>query len=84
MRVEHSYALGVLSVQQPTICGNLLLQTGLDVQKHLIFLILPFHVASEFSQLFLYAGDHGLELCQLGTVSGFCICQVGFQPSFLK
>lgn len=77
------HILGFLSIQQATVSGNLLFQTGLDVQEDIIFMVLVLHVTSQFSQLLLQACDQNLDLGKLGAIAGFCLGLGVFQYRFL-
>lgn len=52
------------------VCGNLALQPGLDIQQHLVLLVLLLQVRRDLRQLLLHVADAGLRLGQLGAKAG--------------
>lgn len=75
--------LGILALEQAAVGGDLLLQPSLDVQKHVVLLVLALHLTAELTQLGLKAGDELLDLLQLQGVAALCLRQGAFQPGFL-
>ena len=73
------YSLAVLTLQQAPVRVDLTLQSGLDVQQHLVLLVLPLQVTPDLRQLGLHIGDHALHLGQLGAVAGLSLCQCVLQ-----
>lgn len=72
-----------VSVQQPSVLGDLPLQLGLDVQQHLVVVGLPLDVSPHPGQLALQAVDEGLELAQLHAVAGLGLHELALQGIFL-
>lgn len=79
-----SYLLGLLAFQELSVSSDLLLQSSLDIHEDLVFAVLALHISSELSQLCLDAANQALDLCQLGTVTPFRVCQGAFQRGFLR
>lgn len=75
--------LGILALQQAAVGGNLLFQPRLDVQQHLVLLVLALHLTAELAQLGLDAADEALDLLQLRGVAALRLRQRALQPSFL-
>ena len=75
----HSHSLAVLALQQAAVGGDLRLQPGLDVQQHLVLLVLPLQVTADLGQLGLHVADQALHLGQLGAVARLGLRQGGFQ-----
>lgn len=74
-----AHLLAVLAVQQALVRGDLALQPGLDVQQHLVLVVLPLQVTANVSQLGLHVADHALHLGQLGATAGLRLRQGGLQ-----
>ena len=55
----------ILPVQQPPVLCDLQLQPGLEVQQHVVILLVAGDVCVELGQLILQACDHGLEAGKL-------------------
>lgn len=77
------YLLGLLTLQELPVRRDLLLQPGLDIHEHLVFVVLALQISSELSQLRLNAANHGLDLRQLCAVAPFRVCQAALQCAFL-
>ena len=75
--------LGILALQQAAVGGNLLFQPRLDVQQHLVLLVLALHLTAELAQLGLDAADEALDLLQLQGVAALRLRQRALQPGFL-
>lgn len=67
------------SFQQAPVGLNLLLQTALDIQQGLVFLVLALDFCSDFSQLLLHARDLVLQLTEQRVVLALGLSQRGFQ-----
>lgn len=78
------HSLAVLALQQTPVRVNLTLQPGLDIQQHLVLLVLSLQVTADVSQLRLHIGDHALHLGQLGSEAALRLPQRVFQRVSLK
>lgn len=83
MCVRASCSHYVLSVQQPSVLGDLPLQPDFDVEQHLVILCLPLNVGPHLEQLVLQLVDDGLELVQLQAVAGLGLHELALQGLFL-
>lgn len=72
-----------LSVQQPSVLGDLPLEPVFDVEQHLVFLPLPLNVGPHLAQLVLQLVDDGLELAQMQAVAGLGLHELALQGLFL-
>lgn len=77
------YTLAVLALQKFPVCVDFALQPGLDVQQHLVLLILPLQVTPDLGQLLLHIADQHLHLGQLGAKAGISFTQGVLQTVFL-
>lgn len=84
MRPSKRFLLGLLALQELSVCGDLLLQPSLDIHEDLVFGVLALHVSSELRQLCLDAANQPLDLCQLRPVTRFRVGQGAFQRCFLS
>lgn len=69
----------ILSVQQPPVLCDLQLQPGLEVQQHVVLLLVVGDVGVELGELELQASHHALEPCQLSRVALLGVCQGALQ-----
>ena len=74
---------GVLALQQAAVGGDLLLQPRLDVQQHLVLLVLALHLIAELAQLGLDVADEALDVLQLHGVAALGLRRRALQPGFL-
>lgn len=72
-----------LSVQQPSVLGDLPLEPVFDVEQHLVILRLPLNVGPHLAQLVLQLVDEALELVQLQAVAGLGLHELALQGLFL-
>ena len=72
-----------IPVQQPPVLSDLHLQSGLDVQQHLVLLSLAAQVGSKLHQLLLHAGHLALVASQRHGVAVRYLCQGALQRRFL-
>ena len=72
-------SLDILAIQQTAVGGDLLLQSGLHIQQHLVLMILPFHVTTQLTQLLFHTANEALQLRQLGPIARLCLCQAVLQ-----
>lgn len=73
-----------VSLQEPAVGGDFLLQVGFDAQQHLVFIVLTLQVLAELNQLFFVVGDDLLHVLETAGVSSPGLCQHVFQSGFLK
>lgn len=59
----HRVSPVIFPVQQPPVLCDLHLQPGLEVQQHVVLLLVAGNVGVELGQLSLQACDHVLEAC---------------------
>ena len=83
LREGQVVVVGILALQQAAVGGDLLFQSRLDVQQHLVLLVLALHLTAELAQLGLDAADEALDLLQLRGVAALRLCQRALQPGFL-
>lgn len=74
---------GLLCLQQAPVGCYLLLQSGLDVQQHPIFLALLFDAGAHVGEFCFKHVDCGLEASKHGAVTSLCLCHCVLQGSFL-
>lgn len=82
-KLIQSHILAVLALQKFPVRGNLALQPGLDVQQHLVLLVLSLQVSPDLGQLLLHVADQDLHLGQLGAEAGVSLTQGILQTVFL-
>lgn len=73
-----------VSLQEPAVGGDFLLQVGFYAQQHLVFVVLTLQVLAELYQLLLVVGDYLLHVLETAGVSSLGLCQHVFQSGFLK
>lgn len=73
----------ILPIQQPPVLCNFQLQPGLEVQQHVVLLLVAGNVGVELGQLSLQACDPVLEACELCSVACLSLCQSALQRRFL-
>ncbi len=79
----HQVSPVIFPIQQPPVLCDLQLQAGLEVQQHVILLLVAGNVGVELGQLSLQACDHALEACKLCSVACLSLCQGALQRRFL-
>lgn len=73
----------ILSLEQPPVLCDLQLQPGLEVQQHVVLVLVAGDTGVELGQLCLQAGDHALEAGELCRVARLRLCQGALQGRFL-
>lgn len=72
-----------LSIEQPPVLFDLVLQAGLQVQKHAVLLRKRREAGIDLGNLNLQVCDLGLENSQLWSEAGLSLCQRSIQRGFL-
>lgn len=74
----------ILPIQQPPVFGDFQLQASLEVQQHVVLLLVVSNVSVQLRQLGLQAGHHVLQRGQLSCVAGLGLSQSALQRRFLS
>lgn len=73
----------ILPIQQPPVFGDLQLQASLEVQQHVVLLLVASNVSVQLRQLSLQACHHVLQRDELGRIAGLGLRQSALQRCFL-
>lgn len=73
----------ILPIQEPPVFGDLQLKASLEVQQHVVLLLVACNVSVQLRQLGLQARHHVLQRCKLSGIAGLGLRQSALQRRFL-